>query len=902
MIFQRIFCGCARFFVIFIAFSVTIFAAPPEGKGPNKPRFAEDTILVKPKRGVPLHVLERKHKEFTARVTRTFEFIDNVQVVKLPPGLSVEQAIERYQRSGLVEYATPNVIWQSFAVPSDPRFAEQWGLRNTGQVGGITLPDPTAGVAGADIKATAGWDVRTDTAPIIVAVTDTGVRYRHQDLKNNMWINPTEIANNGRDDDGNGIVDDVHGATFRNGDGTPTNGDPNDDDGHGTHVAGTIGAVGNNGVGVAGVAWKTRIMALNFIGPLGGFNADAIACIDYAISKGAKVINASWGGPDDDPSLRAAIARARDANIVFVAAAGNLSPFDNYGMSDDSFNWIDPGAHAILLDSSDAGDNFVFGIPLPFTFTYFDQDFTELIVFSNGLIGFDNQIFSSFSAQINNVGIPNSNTPNNMIAPHWAHMHLVNGTIRGTVRFRVIGSAPNRIAVISWVNMPHFDNNSASFTFQVLLFEGTNDIKFQYLEVSPDNQGVGAGRQATVGIEGPFGIVGRQFAFNGNPSLLQNNQAIRFSPGQRLNNDLAPQFPASYDLNNIIAVAATDRTDTLAAFSHFGPRSVHLGAPGVAILSTWNTSNSAYEFLDGTSMAAPHVAGAAALLYSRFPSESPASIINRILSNVDTIPSLHCKVRTGGRLNLHKALTGSITTSGSILVSGPNFVSQGKFGGPFSPASQTYTIINGGGKGVCWESRTGATWIEVVPPSGFIPAGGSMTATVQFNCDTRRLFAGSHQTTVVFTNITNGAGTTSRAVSLLVQPGLDPNGDADCDGIPNQWEIDNGFDPFNPADALEDEDGDGFTNLEEYLCGTDPNDPNDFCPSLSMRVSGNDVVLNWNSKTNRKYQVQYFMNSVPPVWTNLGSQLLGTGGLMQLMDPGAVTNNSGRAYRLKTSP
>src|SRR5690606_1467341 len=145
----------------------------------------------------------------------------------------------------------------------------------------------------------------------------------HPDLAANMWTNTGEVPGNGIDDDGNGVADDVHGANF-----VPTvaTGDPMDDNGHGTHVAGTIGAVTNNHLGVAGVNWETRIMALKFLSASGsGTTAGAIRAIEYAIANGANIMNNSWGGGGFSRALEDAIREAHDAGILFVAAAGNSS-------------------------------------------------------------------------------------------------------------------------------------------------------------------------------------------------------------------------------------------------------------------------------------------------------------------------------------------------------------------------------------------------------------------------------------------------------------------------------------------------------------------------------------------------------------------------------------------------
>ena len=143
----------------------------------------------------------------------------------------------------------------------------------------------------------------------------------HVDLASNIWTNPNEIANNGIDDDRNGYTDDVRGWNF-----VSNNNNPMDDNGHGTHVAGTIGAVGNNGIGIAGVAWGIKMMALKFLDSTGsGDLSDAVSAIDYARVKGAKVINASWGGGNFTTALQSAMQRFQSAGGIFVAAAGNES-------------------------------------------------------------------------------------------------------------------------------------------------------------------------------------------------------------------------------------------------------------------------------------------------------------------------------------------------------------------------------------------------------------------------------------------------------------------------------------------------------------------------------------------------------------------------------------------------
>jgi len=181
------------------------------------------------------------------------KFIPGLTLVKLPEHLTVEDALPVFKGSDKILSAQPNYIYHTVSTfPDDPEFDDLWGMHNTGQ---------TDGTEDADIDAPQAWDIQTGSKDIIVAVLDTGVDYNHPDLKNNIWINETEM--NGEpdvDDDDNGVIDDIYGYDFCNDDS-----DPMDDNSHGTHCAGTIGAVGNNNEGVAGVCWNVKIMALKFL-------------------------------------------------------------------------------------------------------------------------------------------------------------------------------------------------------------------------------------------------------------------------------------------------------------------------------------------------------------------------------------------------------------------------------------------------------------------------------------------------------------------------------------------------------------------------------------------------------------------------------------------------------------
>jgi len=233
-------------------------------------------------------------------------------LVQLPDNMTVPEGLDYFAGLPGVEYAEPNyIVGLDQTFPDDPDFAQLWGLHNTGQSGGT---------ADADIDAPEAWDLTTGSSTVIVGVIDTGVDYTHPDLAANMWQNPGEIPGNAVDDDGNGYIDDVFGWDFYN----DTN-DPMDLAGHGTHVSGTIGAVGNNSLGVVGVNWTVKIAALKFLGPSGGFTSDAVRAVDYATMMDFDLTSNSWGGGGFSQLLYDAIDAAGQQDHLFIAAAGNDS-------------------------------------------------------------------------------------------------------------------------------------------------------------------------------------------------------------------------------------------------------------------------------------------------------------------------------------------------------------------------------------------------------------------------------------------------------------------------------------------------------------------------------------------------------------------------------------------------
>ncbi|PYI87392.1 MAG: hypothetical protein DME26_06285, partial [Verrucomicrobia bacterium] len=259
--------------------------------------FRSDRVLVQPRAGISEQALANFHKTQRIEVLYKFPGMANLMVSLVPPDVTVRGLISKYEQSGLVAYAGPDYWVHAARNPNDPSYADGslWGLNNISQNGGR---------ANADIDAPEAWDTLVSASNVVVAVIDTGVRYTHEDLAENMWLSP---------------ADGSHGLNTLN-----NSNDPNDDEGHGTELAGIIGAVGNNSKGVVGVAWRVPIMACKFLDHSGdGSVSDAIACIDFARTNGAHIINASWGTTEFSVPLSNAIFAARAAGIVVVAAAGN---------------------------------------------------------------------------------------------------------------------------------------------------------------------------------------------------------------------------------------------------------------------------------------------------------------------------------------------------------------------------------------------------------------------------------------------------------------------------------------------------------------------------------------------------------------------------------------------------
>lgn len=329
----------AIFLLIALILTLLVKSGDVSAQGPRLP-YVNDQLIVRYRVNIgDLSVAD----SITRQGDQKIRDLPNIQgrLVRLSGNRTVEQAIQEYRRDPNVLYAEPNYIVYAFGAPTDPQYPQLWGLKNTGQtVGGL------AGTPGADIKAEQAWAVTTGSSSIVVGVVDSGVDYMHTDLAANMWNNPGNIS---------GCAAGTHGYNA-----ITKSCDPMDDNNHGTHVSGTIGAAGNNALGVVGVNWQTQIMGLKFLDSTGsGTTANAIAAIDFAITAkqagvNIRVLNNSWGGSGFSQALLDEINKAGTNGILFVAAAGNNATNND---ASPSYPCSYTAANLICVAATDQNDN-----------------------------------------------------------------------------------------------------------------------------------------------------------------------------------------------------------------------------------------------------------------------------------------------------------------------------------------------------------------------------------------------------------------------------------------------------------------------------------------------------------------------------------------------------------------
>ena len=341
--------------------------------------FRDGVVLAKPKAEM-LPTIDWVERGEGLVPRAQFPRFGNVRILGLAAGDTVAAAIARLKATGRYEYVEPDLIRHTALTPNDPQFTSQWALNNTGGNGG------GGGIAGADINAEAGWNTSTSASGIIVGILDSGALLTHQDLVANLWVNlapNTTMSYASEDPSTISETDSTNGLNAVNMSGPPT-----DDVGHGTHVSGIVGAVGNNSLGVTGVAWTVQLMELKFIDATGSGSTSAeLPCIEYAIAHKVSALSASFGSQGASQAEMDAIQAAGKAGIIFVCAAGNnaenndISPF---------FPADYPLDNIICVGASDNRD-------LPVYFTNYGSGSVELFAPGENILSTYNSNTSSYA-------------------------------------------------------------------------------------------------------------------------------------------------------------------------------------------------------------------------------------------------------------------------------------------------------------------------------------------------------------------------------------------------------------------------------------------------------------------------------------------------------------------------
>ena len=539
--------------------------------------------------------------------------------------LPAKQLIEKLKSDPNVIAAYPNYRRKLMRVPNDPSFSQLWGLNNTGQ-----QVNYSSGTADADIDAPEAWEKSTGNHAIVVAVLDTGVDYTHEELADNIWRNSGEIPNNGIDDDGNGYIDDYYGYDFASDENGSNDSDPMDFMGHGTHVAGTIGAAGDNAKGIAGINWNVSIMALKVARPDGYlYDGDILEALDYILQMkrdGVDIVsvNASYGGNggSSGDAVNTAIDALGNAGIIFVAAAGNESSDID---SSPSYPASYPSANIISVAATDQDDN--------------PAGFSNTGAVSVDLAAPGTNIFSSlpggdYLPANGDIFFDDMESNDSM----WLHS--------GTNETWQITSEDVYSGSYAWSDSPSANYQPSADAFLTI----KNPIDLTSLDPAADHLYLGF--RAKFKIESGYDNLWIEISKDGGNSWHK----IDAKSG-------SASYNYTWNLYRYTVPPSYWSADFMFRFHLKSDTDVQYDGVYIDDIGLGTAEPAGYDYYNGTSMATPHVTGTVALLYSIFPGKTAAEIKSRILNNVDPLASLSGKVATGGRLNLNTAATNHTPTA-----------------------------------------------------------------------------------------------------------------------------------------------------------------------------------------------------------------------------------------------
>ncbi|MGG3564910.1 S8 family serine peptidase [Neobacillus rhizosphaerae] len=623
----------------------------------NPTNYQADELIIKYKNTGAAASFKKKHPFKIKKKLRSI----GAEIVKVDDGANIDSLVKTLKTDPSVAYVQPNYKYTIASLPNDPGFSKLWGLHNSGQ-----SINGTSGVNDIDIdypEAMQEFSKSTNQLQVVVGVIDTGIDINHPDLKDSIWTNPDEIAGNGIDDDQNGYIDDVHGWDFYHNDASTF--DQEDGDDHGTHVAGTIAAKANNAIGVTGIAPNVKIMPLKFIGPDGsGTTEDAILAVEYANKMGVRVTNTSWAGSEYDQALKDAIDKS---SMLFVAAAGNEG-VNNDQVPSYPANYDSP--KVISVAAIDSSGNLA-------DFSNFGVSSVDIAAPGTGILstiprkveeGAAAQIYNSsynYKAIFNGFGFENVSSTDRQAAFNKAVSYL---GLTPSSKILLVQDDESTSGGDSFVAVytTLLKNAGLSYTLKTVA-TGVNGPDFTTL----------SGYDSVIWFTG--NAIGdvlpnltstdlnslERFLKNGNKTLVLSGQDILYQneDASFVTDTLALTIKAEGETRTRVTGVTGTAYDGVAYSVGYAPFADYIASNNsslakVNLVFPEETSYaSAYAFADGTSMAAPHVSGVAALVAGKYPDAGPERLRAIILASGDSLGSLSGKIQTGKTVNAWKALT-----------------------------------------------------------------------------------------------------------------------------------------------------------------------------------------------------------------------------------------------------
>lgn len=771
-----------------------------------------------------------------------------------------------------VVWAQPNFVREirHAFTPSNPLFADQQALQNTGQ---------NRAVAGADVKAVSAWNQSTGNSSVVVAIIDDGVDISHPGL--HIFTNPGESGDgkdtNAADDDGNGLIDDVHGWDFANGDNNVT---PVGFNGHGTGTAGIAGGTFGSLAQAAGIAPGCTILPVKIADDNGDFTTDDIIgdAILYAASF-ADILSNSWGGGSQSPYIDDAIDYA-----VHQGRNGKGCPVF-FATGNYASTWYSGGGRFRLSTETLSGP-YYYGFYYRKGQNFGGEDTVRIdnvcVLDADGYTH-DNAIlpdedFESFIQfdpfLLTNSGVWQYLTSDSTI-PYWSI--TTENPFTGTGGVYSAASPPllNK-GDYSVLVSPPFSVTGA----ETVAFAGSisiaDDSDF-YVLVFDGNSG------NFLGAYGPW---------NGAPDVV----------------DATVAYPAS-NPQTIAVGAATDcdlRSDYSEYLGHLDFLAPSNGGwNDIATLDPvgdagWTPQDYKLNF-GGTSAATPLAAGIAALMLSRNPSLTAAEIRTLMQNTCDKIGGVTYDVDGThpmyghGRVNAARAVDAA-----QPVLTIPNVTIQEATAGNTSTATFTISLSSPGIRDVTFDvatadgSAVAGVNYTATPASFTIPAG-STSVDYTVNIIGGVLHRPGVSFSLTASNVTNAVVAGPAAGVILPH-------DSDGDGLPDYWELQYGLNPNDAADALADNDNDGVSNFEEYRFGTNPNDAGSRFSLNTPKTTPGGMVIRFNTGLDRSYRVEFNNGLRGSGWLPLGADIAGTGGAVEVIDPVDMSANPARFYRVRALP